>query len=258
MKYLIVVALALLLPVVGSQTFPYVSFLGQTLANHSYVDLSLVGDDGSGSDSVQCHTDLTTCCSGTEGKHRGDWYFPNGTRLPFTGNNYFFEGRTTQRVDLRGSGTSSPSGIYRCDISTTDFNTSVKDTVYVGLYHTNEGSFKGCYISHTKWLKLIEKGEITVQPAEKLTVDSGLNENNLQFTLTCISTGGPATTVTWSKDSETFGGVSESMLDNATTAQYTHTFTVTGRLEGVYTCSVANKISNDSAQLNVTGKMKHE
>ena len=44
---------------VNSQlTFPYVSFMGQTLANHSYVDLSLVGDDGSGSDSVQCHTDL--------------------------------------------------------------------------------------------------------------------------------------------------------------------------------------------------------
>ena len=26
---------------VCSQTFPYVTFLGQTLANHSYVDLSL-------------------------------------------------------------------------------------------------------------------------------------------------------------------------------------------------------------------------
>ena len=142
MKYLLVVALALLLPVVGSQTFPYVSFMGQTLANHSYVDLSLVGDDISDSDSVLCHTDLNSCCSSAQGSHRGDWYFPNGDRLPFTGNN-IFERRTAQRVDLRGSGTSSPSGIYRCDISTTDFNTSVKDTVYVGLYHTNEGSLKG-------------------------------------------------------------------------------------------------------------------
>ena len=68
---------------VHSQTFPYVSFNGQTLANHSYVDLSLVGNDGSGSDSVQCHTDLSTCCSSNQGPHRGDWYFPNGTRLPF-------------------------------------------------------------------------------------------------------------------------------------------------------------------------------
>ena len=67
---------------VHSQTFPYVSFNSQTLANHSYVDLGQVGsDDASGSDSVQCHTDLTTCCRNTEGSHRGDWYFPAGTRL---------------------------------------------------------------------------------------------------------------------------------------------------------------------------------
>ena len=27
-------------------------------------------------------TDLRTCCSGAQGAHRGDWYFPDGTRLP--------------------------------------------------------------------------------------------------------------------------------------------------------------------------------
>ena len=66
----------------SQQRFPYVSFMGQTLANHSYVDLSLVGDDYY-RDSVQCHTDLSTCCSGTQGWHRGDCFYPNGTRLPF-------------------------------------------------------------------------------------------------------------------------------------------------------------------------------
>ena len=72
---------------VHSQTVPYVSFMSQTLANRSYVDISLVGRPESGGDSVQCHTDLTTCCSGTEGSHRGDWYFLDGTRLPFAGDN---------------------------------------------------------------------------------------------------------------------------------------------------------------------------
>ena len=72
-------ALALLLllgllcwPLVNSQSFPYVSFRGQTLANHSYVNLSEVGDDYyTGSDSVQCDTDLSTCCSGAQGRHHG-------------------------------------------------------------------------------------------------------------------------------------------------------------------------------------------
>ena len=38
------------------------SWAMQTLANHSYVDLSIVKDYYDGIDSVQCHTDLSTCC----------------------------------------------------------------------------------------------------------------------------------------------------------------------------------------------------
>ena len=129
-------------PLVNSQSFPYVSFMSQTLANHSYVDLSLVGYDYySDSDSVQCHTDLTTCCSGGQGGHRGDWYFPDGTRLPFSGRDGdIYEYRRAQRVELRRKNNAySPVGIYRCDIPTvavhdrTGYN-SVRDTVYVGLY----------------------------------------------------------------------------------------------------------------------------
>ena len=39
---------------VHSQTVPYVSFMGTNLPNHSYVDLTLVGNALDGSDSVQC------------------------------------------------------------------------------------------------------------------------------------------------------------------------------------------------------------
>ena len=114
------------------------------MANHSYVDLSLVGDDDSGSDSVQCHTDLTTCCSSAQGSHRGDWYFPNRDRLQFS--NDIYEVRGAQRVDLRRSNSaSSPVGIYRCEIPTNavhdDTDISVRATVYVGLYTSSEGMF---------------------------------------------------------------------------------------------------------------------
>ena len=89
----------------------------------------------------------------------------------------------------------------------------------------------------------------------KFTVDSDLNGANPQFTLTCISTGGPATTITWTRDSDTFTEGTETVLDDPVTAQYTHTLTVTGRQGGLYTCTVANnKPSQDSAQLNVQGK----
>ena len=88
------------------------------------------------------------------------------------------------------------------------------------------------------------------------TVDSDLNGANPQFTLTCISTGGPATTVTWTRDSDTITKGTDTILDNQMTAQYTHTLTVTGRLGGLYTCTVVNdKLSEDSANFTVEGKV---
>ena len=131
---------------VHSQTAPYVSFMGENLLNHAFVNLSLVGNAGDGSDSVQCHTDLLTCCRGRQGPDRGDWYFPSGDRLNFLNflaPNVVYEHRTAQVVDLRRNGNADmPSGIYRCNIETiavhsvnsTDITT--RETVYAGIYAT--------------------------------------------------------------------------------------------------------------------------
>ena len=85
------------------------------------------------------------------------------------------------------------------------------------------------------------------------TVNSDLNEDSPQFNLTCISTGGPATTVTWTRDSETVSG-GMTVLNDPVTAQYTHTLTVTERLGGQYQCNVTNiKPSHATALLNIQG-----
>ena len=60
---------------------------------------------------------------------------------------------------------------------------------------------------------------------------SDLNGACPQLTLTCISTGGPATTLTWTRNSTTV-----TQGTHTVTAQYTHTLTVTGRLPGLYNC----------------------
>ena len=143
MNTAVLCTLLLSLVEVHSQTAPYVSFMGENLPNHSYVNLTLVGEDwGDPGNTVRCHTDLLSCCSGAEGQHRGDWYFPDGTRLPFrTNTGTIFESRDSRRVDIhRISGANPPSGIYRCDIPTDAVHDisdiSVRDTVYVGLYAT--------------------------------------------------------------------------------------------------------------------------
>ena len=66
------------------------------------------------------------------------------------------------------------------------------------------------------------------------TLDSDLNEASAQFTLTCNSTGGSATTVTWTRDSVSVTEGNETVLNDPVTAQYTHTLTVTGRLRKLH------------------------
>ena len=145
------ICLSLYCPLGSAQTFPYITFLGTTLANHSYVNFSLVGNpESDNNNTVQCHTDLSTCCSGSQGPHRGDWYFPNGTRLQFSGNVH--ESRGAQIVHLRRT-MGGESGIYRCGIPTVavhnDTNNSIREAVYVGLYINggNDGSIAlKCFI----------------------------------------------------------------------------------------------------------------
>ena len=100
------------------------------------------------------------------------------------------------------------------------------------------------------------KGDVSISDTVYLTVESDLNGDSPQFTLTCISTGGPATTVTWTRDSEEVTrGIT--VLNNTKTAQYIHTLTVTGRLPGQYQCTVSNnKPSTANNSFTVQGSVR--
>ena len=118
--------------------YPYISFIGQNLTNHSYVDMTLVGTDTSDpGNTVRCHTDLPKRCTNVQNNHRGVWYFPNGTRLQFIASGHaLYENRIAQRVDIlqRNSPSSSPSGIYHCNITDGNHLRAVNHVVYLGLY----------------------------------------------------------------------------------------------------------------------------
>ena len=140
LSVLLVVLLCSLVEVHSQTEYPYVSFMGEDLPNHSYVDLTLVGTDKSDpGDIVRCITDLSTCCRAGQGVHRGHWYFPDGYRLGVSHGGDIHERRETQQVHLRRRNNAIyPSGIYSCDIATVavhDYNDPyVGETVYVGLY----------------------------------------------------------------------------------------------------------------------------
>ena len=99
-------------------------------------------------------------------------------------------------------------------------------------------------------------GDVSISCNFTLTVD--VDGTSPQFTLTCISTGGPATTATWTRDSTPVTEGNETVLVNPITAEYLHTLKVTGDVKGVYTCTVANnKPSNASATMECEGGCMH-
>ena len=96
---------------------------------------------GEGDDALLCVTDQTACCrppytdplgSGAI----GNWYFPNGTRLPSSDQQWDFHrtrGHVVLPLQRRRGG---ESGIYRCEIP--DASNNIQ-TIYIGVYSAVAG-----------------------------------------------------------------------------------------------------------------------
>ena len=89
-----------------------------------------------------------------------------------------------------------------------------------------------------------------------MTFSFNMTENS--FTLTCISTGGPPTNVTWTRDTTTvITEGTNTVLNDGVKAKFTHTLLVTDRKAVLYRCAIANKFSSVSAELTVQGETFH-
>ena len=137
---------------VHSQSIPYISFNSITLPNNSFVNVTLWREEPLRGVDVQCHTDMEACCNRSQGKGRGNWYYPSGHRLSMRTNwsAPMHQIRERKVVKLRDRSTqfnTVTSGMYRCDIETNAANNESWETVYAGLY------FTGGEFMHTVWGK---------------------------------------------------------------------------------------------------------
>ena len=116
----------------------FVRFNGTTVKNNSWIDFERIGE----TQRLECFTDLNTCCSSNEGMAGRAWFLPNGTKLSQDGVreiSAFDVIAGARKIDLRltdAVATSIPalSGVYECSIDTA---TGQRESVYVGLYHSN-------------------------------------------------------------------------------------------------------------------------
>ena len=97
-------------------------------------------DIGDGDDALLCVTDLTACCRSPYIPLRsvaiGNWFFPNGTRVPSSGAQWDFHRRRGQSVVLMHRRRGGENGIYRCEIPDA---TNVTQTIYIGVYTADAG-----------------------------------------------------------------------------------------------------------------------
>ena len=110
------------------------SLRGTTYHNNSNVILE---DISEGDDALLCITNQTACCrsdSGGNGSVLGNWFFPNGSRIPgYQWNFYRTRGQMVVRLHRRRGGV---EGIYRCEIPDT---MNVMQTIYIGVYSASTG-----------------------------------------------------------------------------------------------------------------------
>ena len=91
------------------------SLKGTMFQNNSIVTLENIREDV---DALLCITNLTACCRPpyTDGHALGNWFFPNGTRVPSAGKQWnFYRGRGKMVVELKRR-RGGVEGIYHCEI----------------------------------------------------------------------------------------------------------------------------------------------
>ena len=128
-------------------------------------------------------------------------------------------------------------------------------TSTLGLYHqvfTTLFSLMPSYILH-------KTGALFNPPKLYFTLDTEVSEDPPEFTLTCVSRGGPATLVVWRRDgmeiteNSTYS-TSQIIVNTSSTTVYNNTLRVRGREGGVYRCAVTNRQNSVAAVFQVSRK----
>lgn len=219
---------------------------GTHVANHGFLVRGTLRNNP-----LLCVTpDNTTCCSSVEsgGAPLGHWYYPNQTEVPPESTGWqFYITRGPGVVSLHRN-TGGVSGIYHCDIPD---QSGVNQTLYVGLYIAAESSGKLTHTINQQWYTIISSftlsclGRIELQNALNFQLLTELTHDPPVFNLTCTTTGGPPTTVSWTRNRMTVLYNSSFVFSRTVThfvdATYTNRLTITGRYPGEYSITTLNE-----------------
>ena len=116
------------------------TFKGAALNNNSLVTAE---DIGEGDDALRCMTDNTSCCrrpytNSLSQKALGNCFFPNGTRVPSSGEGWDFHRTRGHMVVLLQRRRGGEDGVYSCVLPDKDGN---DQSTYIGVYTEGAGEW---------------------------------------------------------------------------------------------------------------------
>ena len=105
-----------------TSVFLFEAALGFVLNGEIYPNGSTVlrTDIGEGVAALNCTTDRAGCCRALDGAAAGEFYFPNGTKVPILGNvpssHTYYRNRGTGFIRLNRRPNGTLTGQFRCEI----------------------------------------------------------------------------------------------------------------------------------------------
>ena len=124
-SYRVVISIILQLPSIKTLVFFFsglgkvgFTFKGAVLSNNSLVTLDDVGE---GEDALRCMTDNISCCrppytQSLSQSALGNWFFPNGTRVPSSGTRWEFHRTRGDMAVLLHKRRGGVDGVYYCKV----------------------------------------------------------------------------------------------------------------------------------------------
>lgn len=236
----------------------------ESILNHDLLDIATIGDQMNLGDTfLVCVSSMQT--------ETTEWYFPNGTAVSSDDSSkgpdiYASKIRagTLVRLNRRRNAT-TPIGIYLCEV----FESSgIMRSLYVGIYSSAGGIYKNKDNLVSLHIATVI-ATITYRVFHPFilyhagVIDGiSLTYNSSTFTLTCTSTGGPVTNVTWRKDEKILfidGTIYQAKLTVIDTEEaiYENALTLRSEMDltGTYSCEVSNSRSSQNKSIIIGSKL---
>ena len=214
-------------------TIPYFEHPVLQLDNNSYISIDQISD---GRNALKCMTDNVDCCNDTS---VGNWRDVRGSPVQEgrAGSSCLYVTRGDGEISLNRNSDCIPhiSGLWRCDISDSSGD---NQSLYIYISNSTKGSMNSTENIYTGQL---------VNLSLHFTLHTDPRAEVPEFTISCRTYGGPATTVIWTLNDSLIsvdGNTSQVILDTSYKSVFDNRLLVKGRKTGSYNCKVSNNVAS--------------